>query len=351
MPLRGTDWTGGYSSLWRVFRVDRDTWADAELVSGVTAVSVERSCDEDSPTLERGSMSVDLAPGDTFDEGYYRIVMTAVQDGSAERVDVATLLCSSIEGEVNRGNDANEVQGRSVLYPASKTELESGSYAPAGVDGVRYAADLLRATINAPVETEGSFTLDEHYVFDTGSTVLAAVWKVLDAGSYVLQIEGDGTVRIVPKPTEPVLVLDRANARLLHPAVQHRLDYSEVPNRYKVNENGTEVMAVNDDPYSVTSTVMRGWTLDMRDDSPARVNGETLDAYAKRKLEEKSMVYDSRTYSREFWPDVHPYSIVRGSLSSVKLDGDLRVVSQSLTCGKGIVVEEEARREVYTWQR
>ena len=350
MPY-GTDWTEGYSSTWRVFRVDRDTWADAELVEGVVAVSVERTCDEDSPTLERGTMTVDIAPNATFSEGYYRIAMTAMQDGTAERVDVATLLCSSSEGDVNRGNDARDVQGRSVLYPASRTELESGSYAPAGIDGVRYVAGLLRATINAPVETEGSFVLDEHYVFDNGSTVLAAAWKVLDAGSYVLQIAGDGTVRVVPKPTEPSLVLDRAHARLLHPNVHHRLDYSEVPNRYKVNDNGTEVVAVNDDPNSVTSTVYRGWTLDARDDSPARVNGETLDAYANRKLEEASMVYDSRTYSREWWPDVYPHSVVRGSLSSVMLDGDLRVVSQSLTCGKGIVVEEEARREVYTWQR
>lgn len=351
MPASTIDWSAGYSASWRVFRVDRGTWADAGIVSGVTSVSVERSGDDTAPTLERGSMSVDLEPGEDFPSGYYRIVMTAEQDGVRERLDVCTLLCEATEGEVNRGNDAMEILGRSVLYPASSTDLEPGSYAPAGIDGVQYVAGLLRRTINAPVVTEGSFTLDEHYVFDNGSKVLAAAWKVLDAGNYVMQVHGDGTVYIVPKPQEPDLVLDWAHARLLHPGIRHKTDFSEVPNRYTVVVDDIEVTVTNDDPGSPTSTVTRGWTHDVRDESPTRVNGETLDAYAMRKLEEASMVHDERSYSREWWPGVYPYSVVRGSIASVGLDGDLRVVSQTLTCGKGITVEEESRREVYAWTR
>ena len=83
----------------------------------------------------------------------------------------------------------------------------------------------------------------------------------------------------------------------------------------------------------------------------ARTFFETLTAYAQRRLEEESMVYDVRTYTREWWPDIFPFSVVRGSLASVDLDGDLRVVSQTLTCGLGITVEEQSRRETYTWRR
>lgn len=345
------DWSAGYSASWRVFRVDRRTWADASVAPNVVSVSVERTCDEDTPLLERGGMTVDAIPGEGFEEGYYRVVMTATQGGESVRVDVATLLCSATNGSVDRGNDALEIQGRSVLYPASRRYLESGSYAPAGIDGVSWCAGLLRAAINAPVETEGSFTLDEHYVFDDGTTVLEAVWKVLGAGGFVMQIAGDGTVRVLPTPSEPALSLDGAHARLLHPGTEYTTDLSEVPNRFIARENGVETVAVNDDPESVTSTVYRGWESDARDDSPTRVNGETLMAYAERMLEEKSTVRDVRTYSREWWPNVLPYSLVRGSLASVGLDGDLRVVSQSLACGNGIVVEEESQREVRTWTR
>ena len=345
------DWSAGYRATWRVYRVDRRTWADAGLLGGVSEVGIERTCDEDAPLLERGSMTVDADVGAAFEEGYYRVVMTATQDGESERVDVATLLCCSTSGDVNRNVDVREVLGRSVLYPASTTELEPGSYAPAGVDGVQFCAGLLRASINAPVVTSGGFTLDEHLVFDNGTKVLAAVWQVLDAGGCVLQVAGDGTVSIMPKPTEPDLTLDRAHARLLHPGVHHELDYSEVPNRYIASDGGDEATATNDDPLSVTSTVSRGWVHDVRDDSPTRVDGETLQAYAERRLEEESMVYDVRTYTREWWPGVVPHSLVRGSMAAVELDGDMRVVTQSLSCGRGITVEETARREVHTWQR
>lgn len=345
------DWRMGYSSTWRVFRVGTDTWADSSELCGVSSVSVERTCDEEAPLLERGSMSVDMPPSEEFEEGYYRVVMTATQDGISERVEVATMLCSSTNFETDRNVTAHDIECRSVLYPASVTKVDVGGYAPKGIDAVQYIASMLRGCINAPVETEGSFTLDDHYVFDEGTYVLQAVWKLLDAGSYVIQVTGNGTVRVIPKPTEPSLVLDHANARLLHNGVSGALDYSEVHNRYFASDNGVVAVAVNDDPTSITSTVRRGWTSDEYESSPTRVNGETLQAYVERKLEEQSLVTDDRTYTREFSPDVYPYSIVRGSIGSVGLSGDMRVVSQSLMCDNGITVTEEARREVYTWRR
>lgn len=345
------DWRAGYSSSWRVFRVNRETWADGELVRGITSVSVETTMDEDAPLLERGSMSADTAIGTDFEEGYYRVVMTAEQSGVIERVDVCTLLCSIVEGDNNRGNDNRSIQGRSVLYPASSTELAPGSYAPKGVDGAQWCAEVLRDCINAPVSVEGGFTLEDHFVFDPGTYVLTAVWKVLDAGNHVIRLAGNGTARIGPKPVSPAISLDSANARLMHPGIHHALDYSDVPNRYTAIEGSEEAVAVNDDPSSPTSTVSRGWVHDARDSSPIRVNGETLSAYAARRLEEESIVNDSRTYSREWWPDVVPYDLVRGSLASVDMDGDLRVVRQSLRCGTGIVVEEESRKEIELWHR
>ncbi len=345
------DWRKGYASSWRVFRVNRETWADGDLVHGITSVSVETTMDEDAPILGRGSMSADTPIGTDFEEGYYRVVMTAEQGGETERVEVCTLLCSIVEGDGNRGNDDRSIQGRSVLYPASTTMLESGSYAPKGVDGAEWCASVLRACINAPVERSGGFVVEDHFVFDPGTYVLAAVWKVLDAGGHVIRIAGDGTVRIGPRPSSPAISLDSANARLMHTGIHHAADYSDVPNRYTAIEGSEEAVAVNDDPSSPTSTVSRGWVHDMRDSSPIRVNGETLAAYAARRLEEESVVNDSRTYSREWWPDVVPYDLVRGSLASVDMDGDMRVVRQSLRCGTGIVVEEESRKEVALWHR
>lgn len=345
------DWTNGYSASWRVFRVNPETWADASELDGVTDISIERGIEDSPKVLERGSMSVDLVPGTTVDEGYYRFVMLASQGYDTERVEVATLLFTATGGTVNRGVDAVTCNGRSVLWPASKVSVEPGAYAPAGVDGVGYAAQLLSDAINAPIVTEGSFVIDEHVVFDNGSSVLDAVWAILDAGGFYMSISGDGTVKIEAMPTEPSLSLDMAHARLLHPGIEHQLDTSDVPNVYKVTDGTSEAVATNASESSITSTVTRGWTNEVLDESPVRVNGETLQAYAERKLEEASTIEDSRTYEREWWPGVHPCHVVRGSLASVLLDGDLRVKSQSLACGKGITVTETAYREVHTWLR
>lgn len=343
------DWTRGYQvAAWRLFQVNRDTWADGDEVGGLYSATV--NSDAEDPTIQHADLTVDAAVGERLESGYYRIAMTAQQGGETERVDVATLLCESTSDIVDRGYAARTVVGQSVLHPASTDKLAIGSYAPSGVDGAEYAAELLRASINAPVVVQGSFTLDSPVVFD-GCSVLDAVRLILKAGSFALHIDGYGRVVISPAITEPALILDNAGARLLQPTISRSLDYSGVPNVYRVTQGTQMVEVVNDDPSSPTSTVTRGWRNVETEDNPIRVNGETLGGYAERMLEEKSTVPDSRTYAREWWPDVYVGSLVRGTIASVGIDGLFRVDSQRFTCDKGITVEEQASREVVTWQR
>lgn len=340
------DYSRGYSCTWRLYRVNPDTWADAELVPGFRSASVERDVTGDAPLVDAGSIELDGSVPD----GYYRIAMTATQGSLSERVDVATLLCCSTSGTAERGADGVEVTGRSVLWPASTRLLTRGSYAPAGSDGAEFAASLIRECCKAPVTVSGGFTLDSHIVFDLGASYLEAAWAVLDAGGWCMRIDGRGQVEILPKPTEPSLVLSNASAALLQPGIDHTLDTGDVPNRYTAIEDAQYAQAVNDDPASSTSYQARGYWVDVVDDSPERVNGETLDAYARRRLREESTLKDERTYTREYFPDVLPFDIVRGSIPSVMLEGDMAVQSQSIECGHGIVITEKAAKEVITWQ-
>ena len=171
---------------------------------------------------------------------------------------------------------------------------------------------------------------------------LEAAWLLLSAGGYCIQLGDDGVIYLREMPSEPVLELSRANADLLIPGVQDDFDISGIPNRYYAIEGGSIAVAVNDREDSAASFANTGEWSDYVDISPVRVNGETLDAYAKRKLAEMSIVTRSRTYSREYVPDVKPYSVVRGSLGNVGLDGDMVVTAQSFSCGFGIVVQETA---------
>lgn len=343
------DWTRGYSARWRAYEVDRDTWADGAPIEGVDSAQVERDATGEAPLLESGTISLTTRPGADFGERYVRLVMVAEQDGGKERVEVCTLLCSASSGSVDRGADVVQLDGRSVLYPASVALMDRGAYVPKGMDGAQWAVEQLEGVLQAPVRKDASFTLSEHYVLDVGCSVLQAVWLVLAAGGRTLRIDGNGTVHVCDRPTEPALELTRARARLLRPGVTHALDWSGVPNRYVAVDGSKTAVATNTLNGSPTSTVTRGYRHDVVDDSPVLVDGESLTDYARRRLEELSTVPDTRSYAREWWPGVTVGSLVRGSVSSDGLDGDMRVTRQSLACGRGITVTEESTREVSAW--
>ena len=336
------DWSKSYSSTWRVFKVNPATWADGETLTAVDSVSVTKTAD--GSLLESGGMELSGA----IEPAYYRIVMTADQGGELARVDVATLLCITNGGGYDYGNMSYSANGYSVLYPASVTAISVGGYAPAGVNGAEYAAEILSAAINAPVEVEGSFTLNNAIVHELGTSVLDAAWAVLDAGGFVIQIDGRGVVHILPKPTEPALTIDTQTEGLVLNGVTFTSDESEIPNRYIVIDDGITVIASNDDPGSRVSTISRGYKVDEVDTSPTPIDGETLSEYAERRLRELSVLKQEQNYTREYADGVNLYSVVRASLRA--LDGDFRIVSQQINCSNGITVDEKVEKEIMLYE-
>ena len=341
------DWSRNYNAVWRVFKVDEATWQDSQLIGGVDSVSVTRSCGTKAPMLESGTMTV---TGD-FERGYYRIVMNATQGVETTRVDVATLLCDSTKSTRNYNVKQSSVSCNSVLYPASVQVMLDGSFMPAGASVAQYVAELLGNCIKAPIEVDDDFTISTYYWFDFGNSILDCAWEALNLGGFVMQIDGRGTVHIKEKPSEVVLELDGANASLLGTSVTSDFNTSSVPNRYIAKSDEVVAIAINDDPESDVSTVRRGYIYDEVDESPATVNDETLPQYAMRRLEEISIeVSETRSYTREYWPGVLPYDVVRGTNKSVGIDGKLRIVNQSLKCDYGITISEQAAKEVKLWQ-
>ena len=338
------DWSKSYKATWRVYKVNRDTWADATILQKVDSLSITKTTD--GSLLESGGIEL---TGD-FESGYYRVVMAAEQGGSIERVDVATLLFEKNGGDTDYSRTINSANGYSVLRPADTTAVTIGEYAPQGVDGVKYAKELLEGAINAPVviDDNASFTLNEHLVHELGSSVLEAVWSVLNAGKCILQIDGRGVVHIRKKPEEPSLVIDSSSKRLLMNKIDFSSDTSEIPNRYIVISDNKITIASNNDRNSPVSIYNRGYCVDLVDTSPTPVNGMTYSEYANAQLKEASVLKDTRAYTREYAPNVYPYSIVRASIDGMM--GDLRVESQSIECGKGITVSERASREIKLWE-
>lgn len=348
------DWTRGYTLRMRFLRVDPRTWADSEEVSRVESVTIQRTTGSATQLPCTASIDLKTSPAERFPSGWYRVVAIVRQGRDRERVDLATVWCETTGGRLERGMNSDSVKGRSSLWPCSRCSIPIGSYVPAGYDCARWAADLLRSRTPAPVVLAdgASFALGVHYVPDVGEMALGVGLDVLGLGGRTVRERGDGANVVCAEPSDPSLVLDRMGVRMLTPTISGTLDLSEIPNRYVVRYGGDEYVATNDDPASETSTSRRGFVVEKLDTTPKPLDGESLQSYAERRLEEESSVTDERTYARKWWPDVMPGDIVRGSLASMGLDGDFRVKSQQVTCGEGgIVVEERVNREVRTWRR
>lgn len=330
------DFGNGYSCSFRMMKVDPKTWAASEEVKGFLSASYER--DSDSDLLESGSARFDFMVSE--DEFYGRIEMLARQDGEVERHPIVTLLFSPGPTTDTVGSKTVEYSGRSVLAPAIDQDMLVGSYAPAGSDAAAYAASLISKCTPAPVVVEGGFTITQHYVFAQGTDHLEAARTLLDGAGWRMRVGDDGTIVIGPKPESPSLVLDAAHASLLAPEITGDGSLEEKHNRYIAVDGERQAVVVNDDRDDPASFSRRNRYVDIYDDSPQLCNGESLEAYAARKLAEDNESLGTRSYRREWCPDVTTSDLVVGSISSVGLDANMRVKTQSAEIGRGIVVNE-----------
>lgn len=338
------DFAKVYKATFTLHPVDSSTWASGPALAPIVSASVERDCTDEYPLLEAGSVELDMGVWESFPEGWYRIEMLAEQGGAVERHPIATLLMSSSQSSIDRSLQTAKVEGSSVLKPASDRLMLTGTYAPKGCDGAQYAANILRECTPAPIEVEGSFTLDEHAVFGAGISYLQAAWIVLQAADWCMRIMGDGTIRISEKPTEASLELDTDGRALILPGAERSADLSEVPNRYYA-VNGDDVGEAINDQGTETSIQTRGRYVDCIDESPVKVNGETMTSYARRKLQEISTVTTEFSYTREFVPDLTCFDVLAGRVEEFGMDGGFRVLKQSLDCKAGVTVSETLGRE------
>ena len=340
-----TDWISTYSSEFQVYSVNQDTWDDMDLIEDVQSISLSRDATDDVPLLETGSMERESSNPDEW--SWYRIYMIASQ-GGRDKIPIATLLFERGSSHMEKAVPVYTFTGNSVLKPVADRLYDRGDYAPAGCDGAQFVADIIRRCVplSVPINVNGSFTINEDVVFDLDVFSLEVVWKILDAANWCIRIDGRGGITIEPKPSVPDLVLNQASASLLVPGIDKTLDLRGVPNRYIAVSDRDRAEARNEDPDLMGSYQRRGRWIEYMDTSPILIDGEDLQAYAERKLEEVSTVTQEFQYTRDFYPNVVPFSLVRATLADQGLEGDLRVLSHSCSFSKGIVFDETSGIEV-----
>lgn len=324
---------------WRVREVDPVTWQPGREVGCVRSVSIAKSANHDgsTPLLESATMDVT----GRLTEGYYRVESLSDERGLT---DVATMLFAPDDDEFGHGAWAGSASASSVLKPADDVVFKNGEYAPKGCDGAEWVASKLRETVRAPVTAHGSFTLDSHMVFDLGSSHLSGCWAVLDAAGWCIQLWGDGSVHVMEVPSEPEVALDPSS--MVAPTITHSLPIADVPNVVMAYDGDQEAEAVNGDPASPTSVPSRGRRIEVAEDAPARVDGETLQQYADRRLRELSAIYETFGIEREWERGIHPYSCISMNFPEAGITGTFTVLGQQIECESDLhLAETEGRRD------
>lgn len=343
---------GGYASSWRVIPVDVLTWEGVERVPRVKSIKVVNKATDNVPKIQSGSMTIDLPAGERFKNGWYRLQMVGYNgSGEAGLFNVATLLFEQTSGKNDYRVDTVTVKGQSVLKPVEDRHMKHGSYIDKFENGAWWCHNIINECTPAPVvlENENGFRVDRYFVFDGGTSCLKAVWKILDSAGWVLQIHGDGSIHILEKPKDFKVEYGRSNLKYIKPGISYDEDLSSVPNVYYARLNGISAEARNEDVDSEVSINNRTYIKDVTEMDPVPINGETLDHYVNRRLEEESTIYKTYDYERDGLFSLYVFDNVYWNIPSVHT-GMMRILEQTITCDKGMQFEERSGEEIKLWQ-
>lgn len=329
------DWSKGFMSFFELREVDEDTWFDGDEIN-MYSCSINK--DKDTNLIE----SAKLYTEKEIESNYVRLYLLASQAGSSEKVALFTGLVNNssktFDGRiVNAYYDAY-----SVLQPASTVLCPRGYYVKrgSGADAVR---DML-VMLKCPVRISGqSPVIDSDIVADKKETVLSICQKVLDAIGYRFRLEGDGTVVICPKATEPALSIGDDNDTM-ETKVTISKNMFDCPNVLMVSTDSQTVVVRNDRQDSPYSTVNRGREVWEMEEGIVLAAGQSIHSYAADRLAELEKPEERIKYTRRYDPDATVGDMISIDYSVIGLSGNYRILSQSINVTYGCSVSEEAVR-------
>lgn len=340
---------------YRLIPIDHKTWMDQppeSSIRGFLSASITKDASSGSSLLESSSATVISSDVSyEFVPGWYRIeaVLKAGEDSPSTVLPLSTQWFEATGDTVDKGYCKVSLTGASVLSPLQDRKLFSGDYIHKGANAALKVAELIQDATNAPVTVSGSFTLDNHYVFDPGTSYLDIVWGVLRKASWCMRITPTGTIEVLPKPTAPKLTLDRSMSLRVKPGFTRSYDRMGIPNRIFVHDQwGNRITVENHQRESRRSYEKIGRWIDMVDTAPQQKDGESTLQYARRQLEEASKIVYQYSVERpkEGEDGLLLFDVARFSLPTEGLSGDVRLIRQQVDCGVHLKLAETYGYEV-----
>ncbi|MBP5383564.1 MAG: hypothetical protein J6Y57_01155 [Lachnospiraceae bacterium] len=314
------------------------TWADAGEIQ-IIAGKITRKADSDLVESADITVSEDIGT-----EAWIRVYMIAEQSGAKEKVPLFTGIVSSPGRDINGTVETRTLECYSVLKVAADILLPIGWFAPARTNGGELIRILL-SDLPCPVELDaGSPTIISSFVAGDNDSKLSVAQEIAEAINWQIKVNGDGSVRICPKPLTISGTFDNIDNDIIEVSVSDERDIFTVPNVLRVTLDGSAATARDDDPDSAYSTVNRGREI-WKQEAAKLAAGESLGEYALRRLKELQNPSRSLSYSRRFQPDVGVNDLVSIVYPKQNIGDVFRVLSQTITLSHGAKVKEEVINE------
>lgn len=321
------EWQKGYSATYYAVRVDPYTWRDMERIE-ITGGSISRT-----PDGLMHSADIECVEYDATVEQWIRVYLDTAQDGSYAHEALFTGLATSPGVNLNGRMQKHTLECYSVLKPADDIALPRGWFAPAGSNGAALVAELLGVGA-APVEVVGlSPGLTSTIIAEDGETRLSMAQKVIEAVNWRIRLEGDGTIYIEEKPSEPVAIFDPIDFDVIENEIEITQDWYKCPNVLMAIDDDLTATARDDSPNSPLSTVNRGREVWEIETSVDLGENESIAEYAQRRLDTLQQVEQSAEYDRRYVPGVYPGDLIQLHYPEQGLDAVYTVNSQSVELG------------------
>jgi len=329
------DWSKGFSAAYVMQTVDPATWRDTGVIQ-ITGGTIKREL-----TGKRESADVDCKGIEIGVERWVRIYLETQQDGASARTALFTGLATSPADEYEGNARSNTLSCYSVLKPCEDVALPLGWYAPQNSNGAEVIRQLLLVT-PAPVFVESDAPrLSDHIIAESNENHLTMIDKILTAIDWRIQIDGDGTIHVEPKPLEAVASFDPLENDMIETKVKVSADLYSCPNVYRATSGDVTGIARDEDPDSPLSIQNRGREVWKSESGVNLASTESIAQYARRMLKQAQQVKRAASYTRRYMPNVRPSDLIRMGYPAQGLTGVYVVQSQTVALEYGAATDEQ----------
>lgn len=355
------DWLASMQQTYEFYKVDPITWKDQELIHSIESCNIERDLSND--TLGSASFTCSEILG----ECYIRTYLVCNQNGVRFKECLGTHLAQTPHFDFDGKRKSISMDGYTPLIELKNNVPPIGysllkTDATHNTDILQTVFDICSKNMRAPVVYPGdSKDLYENFVSNIDDTWFSFCSDLLANAERTFSIEPDGKIRF-EKVTEmsslqPVWVFNDDNSSILLPSINDEADLYNIPNVVEVvysSESGSFYSKViNNDPSSPVSTVARGREIVHRESNPNVTGVPTqayIDKYAEQLLSDLSTLKHTVKYSHSYCPvrigDCILLNYKRAGITNVKA----KVISQSISCITGCMVEEAAMYTTKLWR-